>query len=817
MYKLRAELRAHEADVKSIASSPSGELLATASRDKTIIIWSIGSSTPVKILRGHTHFVSDVLFINESTLASSSNDKTIRIWDVSSTNDSDQPTRVLEGHSSSVCALSKVTHNCIMSCSWDNTARVWNVQTAVCVYQFSGHSAAVWNGCYLGDSKFMTVSADQSIREWIVGADFEASSKMITLSNGRDITQNAKVHTDVIRDVTKVHSNFATVANDSKLVLWKPGSGPLAVSSDLHNGDYIYSVLSLNGPDGGDNWIVSAGEDNAVRLTKVIGSDLQPDQVIMHPSTVWKATSTPDGKNILTACSDGVARIFSNDPAHQASAEELKEYSERIAQRKVDTRLMNGVDISKVPAKEHALSTPGVKDGDTRIVKADGKAEVYMWSNANYKWSKVGDVVDGPNSNNQDGVTGIINGKEYDFTFDVELDQSGTGPKRKLGYNKGENPYLAAQRFIDEHHLDQDFLAEIADFIEKNVPKHLIENGGSQMASSDPLTGGSRYVPGSSGASAGGSSDPLTGGSRYVPGSSSASGNGDTGSLPPARKLIPYRDGMITYKSSDQLDKIQQKLSDSNTALAKDESTAHLALNMEEAATFGQSLMPKLKANCRNGSALIVTDEECQIIDKFMEWPVDNSGLFAAIDVARLIICSASGSAYFFGKQNGKIVTKIIQLLSDPSSKPNLLIMLCRFVCNMFSNRVVLEITKANLQAILQAGLINVAKSQNKRARETFASIVVNAAVVFYEAPKEDTSVSADEIINVVVGVVQNGEREEDVVYRLLVALGSVMCKNNDVAKKALELGAAQVAADCAPLSPRLQQVALEIATLIAK
>merc|ERR1711998_377169 len=35
----------------------------------------------------------------------------------------------------------------------------------------------------------------------------------------------------------------------------------------------------------------------------------------------------------------------------------------------------------------------------------------------------------------------------------------------QLGYNNGENPFVAAQRFIDKHGIDQSYHAQIADWI----------------------------------------------------------------------------------------------------------------------------------------------------------------------------------------------------------------------------------------------------------------------------------------------------------------------------------------------------------------
>ena len=44
-----------------------------------------------------------------------------------------------------------------------------------------------------------------------------------------------------------------------------------------------------------------------------------------------------------------------------------------------------------------------------------------------------------------------------------------TVQKLQIGYNNGENPFNTAQAFIDQHMLDQNYLAQIADYIRTRV------------------------------------------------------------------------------------------------------------------------------------------------------------------------------------------------------------------------------------------------------------------------------------------------------------------------------------------------------------
>jgi len=87
-----------------------------------------------------------------------------------------------------------------------------------------------------------------------------------------------------------------------------------------------------------------------------------------------------------------------------------------------------------------------------------------------------------------------INGKIYDHVWDVEIGDG--GPMKKIGYNNGgpnfpllmvpffrekggfhilfaDNPYQAAQQFISDNELDQNFLEDIAKFIIRNVRPYI--------------------------------------------------------------------------------------------------------------------------------------------------------------------------------------------------------------------------------------------------------------------------------------------------------------------------------------------------------
>ncbi|ODV90150.1 hypothetical protein CANCADRAFT_31196 [Tortispora caseinolytica NRRL Y-17796] len=157
-------LRGHDASVRSIATH--GDVLASASYDNDVRIWSLSTAKCTQRLVGHTNKVYSVLLdVENKRCMSGSLDSTIRVWSL----ETGECLHVLVGHTSLVGILGynalSSSPTLVSGCA-DTTLRTWNLETGKTKHVFEGHSGSIT--CFHHDDHQIVSGAVGSVKVWDV-------------------------------------------------------------------------------------------------------------------------------------------------------------------------------------------------------------------------------------------------------------------------------------------------------------------------------------------------------------------------------------------------------------------------------------------------------------------------------------------------------------------------------------------------------------------------------------------------------------------------------------------------------------------------
>jgi len=180
-WRFEHTLTGHTRDVCSVAFSPDGRRVVTASLDDTARVWDSETGKELAVLRGHTRGLFTACFSPDGArILTASLDKTARLWDATTC----AQLAVLEGHRANVYhAVFSPDGRCIATVSNDWTARIWDAEKAEQKVLFAGHSGAVVDIAFSPDGqRVITGSHDRTARVW----DVHNGGELLVLRGFRD-------------------------------------------------------------------------------------------------------------------------------------------------------------------------------------------------------------------------------------------------------------------------------------------------------------------------------------------------------------------------------------------------------------------------------------------------------------------------------------------------------------------------------------------------------------------------------------------------------------------------------------------------------
>ena len=430
--------------------------------------WTLPSQSLLPIGYQHDNGISAIISSADNNIyVTGCKDSNIRIFDGTT----HELLRTCKGHDKPVSSLAWVvggggdTTQYLISGSWDGTAKVWNPTTGALIATLPNHeNSACVTGLRSDEAGVLLVATgsagiaqnnriqDHSVRIWKINVTTGQVDLGTTVAND---------HQGPIRDIMQSANDgfLATCSNDGTVKLRSVDTGECLSTLAFPPVSDPPMLLSIASSATGT---VAAAEDGHVVFWKT-GEE---PQLIRHAACVWQVLQLSNN-DIATCCQDGYVRVFTQATDRIASEELRNDFTSAVlAATQKSSSGPSQEEVQKLPKWELNALQQGKKEGQVQLFQKTGVAIAAQWSMASQTWIEVGQVVSGDSDDN----SGMIDGVKYDLILPIEVDQQGGGvAKLNIGYNTGENPFVASQRFIDSHTLPQHHLAEIADYIQQRV------------------------------------------------------------------------------------------------------------------------------------------------------------------------------------------------------------------------------------------------------------------------------------------------------------------------------------------------------------
>ena len=286
-------LKGHSSDVNSVAFSPDGKVLATASDDNTIKLWNLATKQEIRTLKGHSGWIWAVAISPDGKiLASGSADKTIKLWNL----ETGEEIRTLKGHSDGVASVAfSGDGKLLASGSLDKTIKLWNVETKQEIYTFRGHLAAVASVAFSSDNiTLASGSWDKTIKLWSV----ETKKEIRTLKGHSDIVLAIAFSPD--------SKQLASGSKDKTIKLWNLLTGETINTMRGH--DEKVTAVAYANPD--NMTLASGSNDNTIKLWDTrTGKEIH--SLKKDSGYVYTVAISPDGNIIASGGSaDNIIKIW---------------------------------------------------------------------------------------------------------------------------------------------------------------------------------------------------------------------------------------------------------------------------------------------------------------------------------------------------------------------------------------------------------------------------------------------------------------------------------------------------------------------------
>ena len=244
-------LTGHSREVNAVAISPDGSMVVSGSDDDTIKIWHLQTGKLIRTLKEHARDVNSVFISrNGEILVSGSEDRTVKVWQLAS----GDLLQTLQGRAGMIKSVTASPDGqTVVSGGLDDKIKLWNADKGQLLHTLTGHFGSV-NSVTIGPVGQILASGskDRTVKLW----NFETGELLHTLTGHRDAVNSVKISPN--------GQTLVSGSNDASIRLWKISTGELiGVLPDRSQAVESVAIAA----DG--LLLASGGKDNTVKVWQV--------------------------------------------------------------------------------------------------------------------------------------------------------------------------------------------------------------------------------------------------------------------------------------------------------------------------------------------------------------------------------------------------------------------------------------------------------------------------------------------------------------------------------------------------------------------
>ncbi|MEG4210968.1 AAA-like domain-containing protein [Microcoleus sp. S13_B4] len=299
-FRERRRLQSQASTLAFVSFSPDSQTIVTAT-DNYIKLWQT-NGTLQATLTGHTDKIRSAIFSpSGEIIVSASDDKTVKIWQKNGKLIHD-----LKGHSGQITSVFlSPDGKIIVSASADGTVKLWKINGEE-LLSFKVERGWITSASFSPDGQIIAAAGtDGTVKLWSLTKVVEKLQKQQSIQASTDIQllRSLQIESDKIMSVTFSPDGamLATASAGGTARIWRKDGKPLSIlkhTSGLTN-------ISFS-PD--SQMLLSASTDKMLRLWNIDGTLLKT--LKGNKDAVWSASFSPDGKAIASASADGTVMLW---------------------------------------------------------------------------------------------------------------------------------------------------------------------------------------------------------------------------------------------------------------------------------------------------------------------------------------------------------------------------------------------------------------------------------------------------------------------------------------------------------------------------